>query len=100
MSAPTPNSFGIVISRTALSSPRWSETRRRSPRCPVPRPTAAQTAPRAVADLLVNQLVHGDLMIITRGGGGGPAVRELPVTALQGGDLRDAAVRSQWTGEH
>ncbi|MCS3782355.1 hypothetical protein [Tsukamurella ocularis] len=59
---------------------------------------SADDAGRAVADLLVNQLVHGDLVMFTRGGG--PADRELLVTALQGGDLRDAAVRSQWTGEH
>ncbi|GAA1082304.1 hypothetical protein GCM10009648_20510 [Tsukamurella spumae] len=58
----------------------------------------ADRAARAVADLLVNQLVHGDLVMFTRGGG--PADRELLVTALQGGDLGDAAVRSQWTGEH
>ncbi|CAM3691903.1 hypothetical protein ACXYTP_15810 [Tsukamurella ocularis] len=58
----------------------------------------ARDAARAVAGLLVNQLVHGDLVMFTRGGG--PADRELLVTALQGGDLRDAAVRSQWTGEH
>jgi len=60
--------------------------------------TDADTAARAVADLLVNQLVHGDLVMFTRGGG--PADRELLVTALQGGDLGEAAVRSQWTGEH
>lgn len=58
----------------------------------------ADDAARAVADLLVDQLVHGDLVMFTRGGS--PADRELLVTALQGGDLRDAAVRSQWTGEH
>ncbi|CAM3239100.1 hypothetical protein [Tsukamurella hominis] len=58
----------------------------------------ADDAARVVADLLVNQLVHGDLVMFTRGGG--PADRELLVTALQGGDLREAAVRSQWTGEH
>lgn len=55
-------------------------------------------AARAIADLLVNQLVHGDLVMFTRGGG--PADRELLITALQGGDLDEAAVRSQWTGEH
>ena len=39
----------------------------------------------AVAGVLVDQLVHGELVMFTRGGG--PADRELFVTALQGGDL-------------
>lgn len=58
----------------------------------------ADEAARAVAGVLVDQLVHGELVMFTRGGG--PADRELFVTALQGGDLGEAAVRSQWTGEH
>lgn len=60
--------------------------------------TDRDAAASAVADLLVNQLVHGDLVMFTRGGGA--ADRELLVTALQGGDLGEAAVRSQWTREH
>ena len=40
-------------------------------------------------------LVHGDLVMFTRGGG--PADRELLVTALQGGDLREAAEQAGGT---
>lgn len=58
---------------------------------------SAQAAAELLSSALVNQLVHGDRLIFTRGGS--PADREMLVTALRGGDLQATASRSQWSGE-